>query len=57
MKRESLPTKYVFKEGHNKFPVGDNEPPSVGYIKNIKTVRNLLSGYTYTTCILVKYKR
>ena len=53
MKRESLPTRYVFKEGHNKFPVGDNDPPSVGYIKNIKTV----SGYTYTTCILVKYKR
>lgn len=32
MKYECLPARYSFEEGHNKFSVDKNEPPSVGYI-------------------------
>lgn len=56
MKYECLPTRYSFEEGHNKFPVDKNEPPSVGYINKeyIKTGRNGVSGYT--THVLVTYR-
>ena len=56
MKYECLPTRYSFEEGHHKWPVDKNEPPSVGYINReyIKTGRNGVSGYT--SHVLVTYK-